>query len=210
MCMYCAIIGDIVDSRKSPDRQALQDRFQQTLSDINGEYDEYLASNLTITLGDECQGLMSVNHLWYEVIQKIIDQMAPARMRFGVGVGPMSTQFDKHTAIGADGQPYWSARQMLDMLKKDRKARTILYHAGTPEDILINALLACIEAIRSGRTDKQAAAARAMDRYKRQETAAQALGINQSAVSQRLQSARYYELIDAEEQLARYLTEKKY
>jgi len=122
----------------------------------------------------------------------------------------MSTHFEKHTSVGADGEPYWSARNMLDTVKKERKSHNILYHAGTPEDILINALLGCIEAIRSGRTDKQAAAARAMALYKRQETAAQELGINQSAVSQRLQSARYYELIEAEEQLAKYLTDKKY
>ena len=153
---------------------------------------------------------MNVHHLWYEVIQEIMERMAPTRMRFGVGIGQMSTHFEKHTAIGADGQPYWSARKMLDTLKKERKFRTILYHAGTPEDILINALLGCIETIRSGRTDKQAAAARVMARYKRQETAASKLGINQSAVSQRLQSARYYELIDAETQLAKYLLNKKY
>jgi len=208
--MYCAIIGDIVDSRKSADRQALQDRFQQTLADINSEYDAYIASNLTVTLGDECQGLMSVHYLWYEVIQKIREKMAPARMRFGVGVGQMSTHFEKHTSVGADGQPYWSARQMLDTLKKERKTRSILYHAGTPEDILINALLACIETIRSGRTDKQEAAARAMALHGRQATAARELGINQSAVSQRLQSARYYELIDAEDQLGKYLIKKDY
>ena len=133
--MYCAIIGDIIDSRKSTDRQALQDRFQQTLSDINREYDEYFASNLTVTLGDECQGLMNVHHLWYEVIQRLREKMAPTRMRFGVGVGEMSTHFEKHTSIGADGQPYWSARQMLDELKKERKDRSILYHAGATEDI---------------------------------------------------------------------------
>ena len=208
--MYCAIIGDIVDSRKSKDRQGLQDQFQRVLAAVNQEYDTYFASNLTVTLGDECQGLMNVHHLWYEVIQKIREEMAPARMRFGVGIGQMSTHFEKHTAIGADGQPYWSARQMLDDLKKGRNYRSILYHAGTPEDLLINALLACIETIQSSRTDKQTAAARAMARFNRQETVAHKLGINQSAVSQRLQSARYYEVEEVEKQLIEYLINKKY
>ena len=75
---------------------------------------------------------------------------------------------------------------------------------------MINALLTCIEIIRSGRTDKQTAAAIAMDHWEHQETVARKLGINQSAVSQRLQSARYYELKDVEKQMARYLAIKKY
>ncbi len=168
------------------------------------------------TLGDECQGLMNVHYLWYEIIQKIREKMAPARMLFGVGVGDMSTPFQKQTAIGADGQPYWYARQMLDDLKLQHKKsrpkvlRTVLFRSDTPDDLLVNALLACIETIRSGRTEKQAEAVRAMARYRFQETAAKKLGINQSAVSQRLQSAFYYEVEDAEKNLTAFLKERKY
>jgi hypothetical protein len=210
--MYCAIIGDIVDSRKVKDRQALQDRFAQALDALNREYDACLASNLTVTLGDECQGLLNVHYLWYEVIQRIRQQMAPIPMRFGVGIGEMATHFEKHTSVGADGPPYWHARKMLDELKsqKGRNNRCILFHSGTAEDLLINALLLGIETIRAARTDKQTAAVRAMARYRSQEAAAQSLGINQSAVSQRLRGARYYEVREMENTLIRYLKQIQY
>lgn len=212
--IYCAIIGDIIDSKKIRDRQAVQDHFKRTLDILNKEYDAHLASNLTVTLGDECQGLLRTPYLWYEIIQKIKNGMGPTRMLFGVGIGEMSTDFEKETSIGADGQPYWSARQMLNELKqlhkKDREMRRILYHSDTPEDLLINALLACIETIQSSRTDKQTAAVRAMDTCLRQETVAEKLGINQSAVSQRLRSALYYEVAEMEKALNQYLKARQY
>lgn len=212
--MYCAIIGDIVDSKKIVDRQAVQDHFRQTLDAVNREYDAYLASDLTVTLGDECQGLMNVHHLWYEVIQKIREAMAPTRMLFGVGVGEMATRFEKHTSIGADGQPYWYARRMLDGLKngksRTKNRRSIRYQAGEDDDRLVNALLSCIETLQSGRTDKQIEAVKAMARYQSQEAAAEKLGINQSAVSQRLQSAYYYQVGDAERNLIAYLKDRQY
>ena len=56
--MYCAIIGDIIGSKALADRAGVQAKLQETLTQVNGRYEKALASDCTITLGDEFQALL--------------------------------------------------------------------------------------------------------------------------------------------------------
>ena len=55
---YIAIIGDIKNSKKIQDRNRFQQKFKKILDQINIKYADSIASNFTITLGDEFQGLL--------------------------------------------------------------------------------------------------------------------------------------------------------
>ena len=73
--VYCAIIGDIVKSKKIPNRQEIQDLFYCVLKEINIEFNDIIASDFTITLGDEFQGLILKPSLSYDIIKKIKQKM---------------------------------------------------------------------------------------------------------------------------------------
>ena len=85
--MYCAIIGDIIQSKELADRAGVQAKLQETLTQINRRYEKVLASDCTITLGDEFQALLYTPVPAFELIEEVQRRMHPVRLRFGVGVG---------------------------------------------------------------------------------------------------------------------------
>lgn len=115
---YCAIIGDIVNSKKIPNRQEIQDLFASVLTEINMEFYNDIASNFTITLGDEFQGLIYKPILSYEIIKKIKQKMSPIEFVFGVGIGEMKTRIERTISIGSDGPAYHYARNMVEKARK--------------------------------------------------------------------------------------------
>ena len=56
--IYVAIIGDIIDSKKIKNRNEVQQKLKHVLSKINQSYDDIIAANFIISLGDEFQGLL--------------------------------------------------------------------------------------------------------------------------------------------------------
>jgi len=107
--LYCAIIGDIVKSKKLKEyRDEVQRKFKKVIAEINenSKYRSCIESRFTVTLGDEFQGLLNDAAITYEIIQDIKEKMKPIDMVFGVGIGTMDTPFEKDIAIGSDGPVY--------------------------------------------------------------------------------------------------------
>ena len=124
--MYFAIIGDIIDSRKILHRNEVQMQMQQVLNNVNDTYKEYIASNFTITLGDEFQGLLSNASKIFEIIDYIRYSLYPINLRLGIGIGDMSTRFQRTTSIGSDGPAYWAARQAINTIHNDDNKSSLI------------------------------------------------------------------------------------
>ncbi|MHC1735628.1 MAG: SatD family protein [Erysipelotrichaceae bacterium] len=117
--MYIAIIADMIGSRTLDARHDIQLRLVETLNQVNRDYEDQIASNFTITLGDEFQGLLLNASKLLEIIEKIKAAMHPVDLRFGIGIGEISTEINRMQSIGADGPAYWFARSAIDHLKKE-------------------------------------------------------------------------------------------
>ena len=204
--VYCAIIGDIVNSKKILNRQEIQDLFYSVLKEINMEFDNNIASDFTITLGDEFQGLISKPSLSYEIIKKIKQKMSPVELVFGVGIGEMNTRIQRAISIGSDGPAYHYARNMVEKAKKKRPS--IRYYSGTTSDELINGLLYFTESCINSRTAKQVEAVKLYDELKSQKEVAKRLNKSQGAISGILFNAFYYEVANAEEEIRLFLKSK--
>ncbi|MBM6619559.1 SatD family protein [Bacillus suaedaesalsae] len=203
---YCAIIGDIVGSKKLQNRQETQDHFKNVLNAANEKYDKYIASKFTVTLGDEFQGLLVHPSLSFEIIEFIKDRMNPIELVFGIGIGKMETSFDKHTSIGSDGPAYWYARKMVDKAKL--KEPSVCLFSNSPEDSLINSLLLYSEMCSRSRTDKQEEIVRLYKVYGSQKKVADKLNISQSAVSKHLKKAFYHEIDKSNDSVKTFLKNK--
>lgn len=83
---YIAIIGDIIDFKNIEHRQEVQTNLLNTLDRINSKYHQSIISNFRITLGDEFEGLMSLNADWMCIINELFFFLHPTKIRFGVGV----------------------------------------------------------------------------------------------------------------------------
>lgn len=116
---YAALIGDFVQSRNLDNRREVQRGFASVCAELNKERDRLgLVSPLTITLGDEFQAVFgNVGRLW-ECIVRIEAAMEPAAIRFAVGLGIISTDIQRDTALGMDGPAFHAARAAMEQLKK--------------------------------------------------------------------------------------------
>ena len=196
--MYLALIADVIDSKMVQERFDLQKQVEKTLQTMNELFGEFIASNFTLTLGDEFQGLLKVDAPVFQMIDTLRSLLTPTQLRFGIGLGEIVTDIDPLQSIGADGPAYWNARAAINLVhqKNDYGNTQIYFSCGKEkQDFFVNALIASGEAIRSGWRGSQEEIL--LDLLKRcvysenfsQQDLAQSLAINPSALSKRLKSS---------------------
>lgn len=196
--MYLALIADVIDSKMVQERFDLQKQLEKTLQTMNELFGEFIASNFTLTLGDEFQGLLKVDAPVFQMIDTLRSLLTPTQLRFGIGLGEIVTDIDPLQSIGADGPAYWNARAAINLVhQKNDYGNTQIYFLSGKEkqDFFVNALIASGEAIRSGWRGSQEEIL--VDLLKRcvysenfsQQNLAQSLEINPSALSKRLKSS---------------------
>ena len=196
--MYLALIADVIDSKMVEERFDLQKQLEKTLQTMNELFGEFIASNFTLTLGDEFQGLLKVDAPVFQIIDTLRSELTPTQLRFGIGLGEIVTDIDPLQSIGADGPAYWNARAAINLVhqKNDYGNTQIYFSCGKEkQDFFVNALIASGEAIRSGWRGSQEEIL--LDLLKRcvysenfsQQDLAQSLEINPSALSKRLKSS---------------------
>ena len=112
--MYFAVIGDMIGSRTLSDRQSAQNCLKEALKEVNRFYADSQASLFTITLGDEFQGLLNSADELMEIVDEIRFRVYPLKLRFGIGVGSMSTEILHDVSMGSDGPAYWAAREAIE------------------------------------------------------------------------------------------------
>lgn len=204
--IYCAIIGDIVQSRKIQDRQVIQCQFIDTINRVNRDYNNFIASNFTITLGDEFEGLLFSPSKSYEIIETVKKQMAPAQLVFGVGIGTISTRFLKKTSLGSDGPVFHYAREMVNRAKK--KKPSICYYSNSPEDELINSLIYFIESCTRKQTKRQEQIIDLYEAGYSQNDIGNLVKIKQPSVSEHINNGFYYEIKAAKMSILKFLEDK--
>lgn len=199
--MYLAIIGDLVSSRQLRDRQAVQKKLVSALDEINELFEAHLASRFSITLGDEFQGVLHSPEQAMAVLFRLKYLLFPVRIRFGVGLGEISTQINPKESLGADGPAYHAARQMIQEVRRAESGKKSLSC-----DIRIGAVpeAECLETINAGLclmhymethwTEKQRENIQdSLLSGLNQTEIARRRGLNQSSVHRSLKSAGYYE-----------------
>lgn len=196
--MYLALIADVIDSKMVQERFNLQKQLEKALRKMNELFGDYLASCFTLTLGDEFQALLKVGAPVFQIIDTLRSELSPTQLRFGIGLGEIATAIDPLQSIGADGPAYWNARAAINLVhqKNDYGNTQIYFSSGNDsKDLLVNALIASGEAIRSGWRGSQEEIL--LDLLKRfvysenfsRQDLAQSLDINPSALSKRLKSS---------------------
>lgn len=208
--MYAALIGDLVESKKLPDRQYVQEQLKQILAELNQEYSSAVASNLTVTLGDEFQGLFKTPDVLLEIADKIKFRMLPVKVRFGIGFGDITTDITRELSIGADGPAYWHARAAIESVH-DTGGLMIIWDEDSPLQQVVNDSLALCDFVESRWRDSQTALIResilnfghSLDVS--QVKLAELLGITTQAVNQRVQSTGYYQYLGMKNSITRSL-----
>lgn len=203
---YIAIIGDIKNSRNIEERKQVQEQLNQVLESINVRYAEDISSKFMITLGDEFQGLLNAGENVISIIQEIQREMYPVQIRFGVGIGDITTEINKEIPLGADGPGYYKARSAIDYLKNnEQKKKTFISDIRIEIDEdknmiaeMLNTILSLMAVIESNWTDSQRKIIWDFQKFcDSQKESAERLGIAQSSVQRGLINGNYYSYANA-------------
>ncbi|WP_080146471.1 SatD family protein [Marinilactibacillus piezotolerans] len=127
--MKIAVIADIIASKKMDNRARLQEVLDHILEEINTQFSNQIESNLTVTLGDEFQGIIGDCYTAFLVIDLIDTKLKletkkqlneEASLRWGIGIGDILTPIkDKTISIGTDGPAYWNARAAIERVHSE-------------------------------------------------------------------------------------------
>ena len=205
--IYYAIIGDVKDSRTLPNRNDVQEKLKKVLLDINRIYNKDIAADFLITLGDEFQGLMLKSNNIIKIVKHIQRELHPIQIRFGIGIGEISTKINKKAAIGADGPAFYAARNVITIIHELEKkikiqAPDIQISLYTEKNIFeikeINTLLSLIKAIEDSWTEKQRYTVwDMMINHGSQNECALRMNTSQSTVARRLSDGKYIVYVNA-------------
>ncbi|MBF0777581.1 SatD family protein [Streptococcus cuniculi] len=195
---YFAFIGDIVDSKKIDDRYQVQKTLESCLHQLNAKYSDVIISKMSITLGDEFQGLLTLDAPLFQIIDSINMAMKPHQIRFGLGLGTILTNINPEQSIGADGPAYWYARKALQHIHQKNdygNTQIAVDFEGVHNVEVINSLIASSEAIKSSWRASQEILLQKLlenDRYHEsfdQQALARTLELDSSALSKRLKTS---------------------
>ncbi|MBI9014633.1 MAG: hypothetical protein JEZ08_20510 [Clostridiales bacterium] len=215
--MYCAIIGDIIESRAMQDRSDVQRKIKKILEEINEKFKDDIAARFTITLGDEFQGLLKSSKPLMEIIDLIKLKFYPNKLRFGIGFGEMYTEIIAEHAIGSDGPAYYAARKAIEDIKKsnnryeqpDQDIQIYNYDENDKYKFdLLNSALSLCTLIEKGWTDKQREViTHLLFDDKSQREIANTIGLKQSSVQRRLTTGGYFTYSKARETIQSFINE---
>ncbi len=119
--MYYILMADIVDSSDYASGP-LMGEFKRLVKKVNKEFDEKIKSPLTITLGDEFQGIVKDLDSALEVIfrleELIVGREAGFKLRYVLQYGEVETPIEEKHAHGMLGKGLTEARNRLSELKR--------------------------------------------------------------------------------------------
>lgn len=185
-----ALIGDIVQSRVSEDRQALHDELERILGVVNDEGP--VQDPAVITLGDEFQAVYETLGQALRASFRIRMLLHPVEVRFGVGRGAITT-LDTGRGIH-DGPAYWNARDAIETAKaragkpQTRTARTayVTLDDAPGHADAVQAALDCLDYMIGSLSDTSRTILGGLMEGRSQQAIATGLAISPSAVSQQV------------------------
>ena len=206
--MYVAIIGDLVRSRQIRDRNAVQCQLQAALDQVNKKYADQIAANFLITLGDEFQGILQEPGCLMPILSDIADAIRPVQVRFGVGIGELTTEVNRNAAIGAAGPAFYRARSAINTVHQRKNQSCIRLESVQTGSILEALLQDAVDSaweIRCGWTKQQRRIIALLSTGMSQAEAGRRLTISQSSVYSGLHLSQYTRYISLTEHIRRGL-----
>ena len=188
------------------------------LNEINKIYSDSIASNFTITLGDEFQGLLYSGKNVMNIIQYIKKETYPVKIRFGVGIGAITTDINSNISIGADGPGYYKARDSIEQLKILEKKKESEYGDiqikidgdNNLQELSLNSILKLMYCIEKEWTKKQREVVYyVLFEKKNQTETARYFDVTQSNIQQILSKTHFYAYKDAFNSINKILSEVK-
>jgi hypothetical protein len=134
---YYIIMADVVHSGEHNGSQ-LMDSFKEIVNSVNSAYESEILSPLTITWGDEFQGVISSLEVGISIIihleEEMIHQGADYKLRYVLLYGEIETSINTTVAYEMLGSGLTDARKKIERLKSQNNERILI---SIPSDLRI-------------------------------------------------------------------------
>jgi hypothetical protein len=118
---YSILMADIIQSRVANSKQLMSD-FKSLVEFINKKWKKSIHSPLTITMGDEFQGVVgskeSAIRIIIDIEEEIIRRKCKFKLRYVFNFGQIDTPINNSRAYEMLGMGLTQAREKLEILKK--------------------------------------------------------------------------------------------
>lgn len=135
------LMADILSSRTKNAKQLIR-QFKSIIQECNEVFNKELLSPLTITLGDEFQGvansLRTGIRIQFFLEEKKIEQSLDFKLRYVLNYGAIDTSINKKIAYEMLGEGLTDARKVLNDLKKDKNTRFVFINTHPNKDGALN------------------------------------------------------------------------
>lgn len=145
---YTVIIGDVSGSKQLSGKHRFQTQLfiKSAILQINEEFASIIEAPLTITKGDEFQGLFSNLSSAFKIALALERLIFPVPVRFGFGIGQVY-KMGGRLPIEMDGPAFHNSNAALQYAKK-RKICSALSSNHNEIDTLVNTIFKLITAIK--------------------------------------------------------------
>ena len=137
MTNYCAIIFDIIDSRKYEDRYNVQRVVKDSIDYLNYLFSNEIVKKVVFGAGDEFQGLFKNVEAAFLYARKLQLLVYPVKIRCGIGYGSVKYLEDNWNSTEIDGEAYYNAREALVNIP-GKGSSVIFFKLNTKFDKYIN------------------------------------------------------------------------
>lgn len=190
--LYAALVGDVIASRQTGDREGLQHFLDKAMT--RGNSVAPTVQPLRMTIGDEFQGLFNdVQSAISATLQIRLALLPAVDVRIGIGWGALE-MVPKDPPFGQDGPCWWRAREAIDEVKKSESSNAVprsvrtLVKTGDDSQDLFNAYLVSRDHITAAWDEVDFEIARLHIEGTNQTSISRQVSLSQSSVSRRLQS----------------------
>lgn len=140
---YYILMADIIGS-SGFEGQQLMAEFKKMIALQNKHFADKILSPLTITLGDEFQGVIADLPTCIQIIIALDEysyvKSVGFKLRYSLHYGPIDTAINHKVAHGMVGAGLTQARENITLLKKDRNSRFLIAIASPILDRVLNNL----------------------------------------------------------------------
>lgn len=141
---YYIIMADVVRSREYSQIE-LYEKLKSLVEYVNSSFSKKLLSPLTVTLGDEFQGvvksLKDASELLFFMEEHLATNSYGFKLRYVICYGDIDTPLNKLNSMGMLGAGLTNARKLLNESKKSKIRFQILLEDSIKNEILSNCFL---------------------------------------------------------------------
>lgn len=153
MKSYCAVVTDIIGSRKLSDWHGTLESIRESRTRVNIKFRSELVAEFTPTSGDEFQVALRSPALVYDMLLSLTESL-PVEVRCGIGIGDIEGL--EGDIVEMRGTAFYRAREAIAAAKK--QDRSIFLRSSEETNVMdriLNVLFYFIQTIESGWTERQ-------------------------------------------------------